>query len=43
MSRKNLGAKPLSDPRPVWITAAYAENGVPDAMNAARDAGKSLM
>ncbi len=35
MSRKNFGAKPLSYPQPVWILAAYDENGVPNAMNAA--------
>ena len=35
MSRKDLGAKPLTLPQPVWIIATYDENGVPDAMNAA--------
>ena len=33
--RKNLGAKPYTYPQPVFILAAYDENGVPDAMNAA--------
>lgn len=33
--RKNLGAKPLCYPQPVFILAAYDENGVPNAMNAA--------
>ena len=33
--RKNFGAKPLCYPQPVFIIAAYDENGVPDAMNAA--------
>ena len=33
--RKNFGAKPMVYPRPVFILAAYDENGVPDAMNAA--------
>ena len=33
--RKNFGAKPLSYPQPVYILAAYDENGVPNAMNAA--------
>lgn len=35
MSRINLGAKPYSTPQPVWILAAYDENGVANAMNAA--------
>ena len=35
MSRIDFGAKPLSYPQPVWIIAAYDENGVPNAMNAA--------
>lgn len=35
MSRVNLGAKPCTTPQPVWILAAYDENGVPNAMNAA--------
>ena len=35
MSRKNFGAKPFSYPQPVWIIAAYDENGRPNAMNAA--------
>ena len=33
--RKNLGAKPLSYPQPVFIIAAYGADGVPSAMNAA--------
>ncbi|MBQ9951934.1 MAG: flavin reductase family protein [Clostridia bacterium] len=33
--RKNFGAKPLLYPQPVFIIAAYDENGVPNAMNAA--------
>ena len=33
--RKNFGAKPLLYPMPVFILAAYDENGVPCAMNAA--------
>ena len=33
--RKNLGAKPLCYPQPVFILAAYDENGIPNAMNAA--------
>lgn len=33
--RKNFGAKPLSYPQPVFIIAAYDENGTPNAMNAA--------
>jgi Conserved protein/domain typically associated with flavoprotein oxygenases, DIM6/NTAB family len=33
--RKSFGAKPLSYPQPVLIIAAYDENGVPNAMNAA--------
>ena len=35
MSRINLGAKPYTTPQPVWILAAYDENGVANAMNAA--------
>ena len=35
MSRKNFGAKPFSYPQPVLIIAAYGENDVPSAMNAA--------
>jgi len=35
MSRINFGAKPYSYPQPVLILAAYDENGVPNAMNAA--------
>ena len=35
MSRINLGAKPCTTPQPVWILAAYDENGVANAMNAA--------
>ena len=33
--RKNFGAKPIGYPQPVFILAAYDENGVPNAMNAA--------
>ena len=33
--RINFGAKPLSYPQPVFIIAAYDENGIPNAMNAA--------
>ena len=33
--RKNFGAKPLSYPQPVFIIAAYGEDGTPNAMNAA--------
>ena len=33
--RKNFGAKPIAYPLPVFIVAAYDENGVPNAMNAA--------
>lgn len=33
--RKNFGAKPHLYPQPVFIIAAYDENGVPNAMNAA--------
>ena len=33
--RKNFGPKPLLYPQPVFIIAAYDENGVPNAMNAA--------
>ena len=33
--RKNLGAKPFTYPQPVFIIAAYDENGLPNAMNAA--------
>ena len=33
--RKSFGAKPLCYPQPVFILAAYDENGVPNAMNAA--------
>lgn len=35
MERKSFGAKPLTYPQPVWIIAAYGEDGVPNAMNAA--------
>ena len=35
MARKNFGAKPLCYPQPVFILAAWGENGVPSAMNAA--------
>ncbi len=33
--RKNFGAKPILYPQPVFIIAAYGEDGVPNAMNAA--------
>ena len=33
--RKNFGVKPWTYPQPVFILAAYGENGVPNAMNAA--------
>lgn len=33
--RKNLGVKPYTYPQPVFIIAAYDEDGVPNAMNAA--------
>ena len=33
--RKSFGAKPLCYPQPVFILAAYDENGIPNAMNAA--------
>ena len=33
--RKNFGAKPVCYPQPVFILAAYDENGNPNAMNAA--------
>lgn len=33
--RKNFGSKPWCYPQPVFILAAYDENGVPCAMNAA--------
>lgn len=33
--RKNFGAKPWCYPQPVFILAAYDENGEPNAMNAA--------
>jgi len=33
--RKNFGAKPYTYPQPVFIVAAYDENNVPNAMNAA--------
>ena len=35
MARKNFGAKPYTYPQPVLIVAAYGENDVPSAMNAA--------
>lgn len=35
MARKNFGAKPFTYPQPVFIIAAYGENDVPSAMNAA--------
>ena len=33
--RKNFGAKPWTYPQPVFILAAYSEDGMPNAMNAA--------
>ena len=33
--RKNFGAKPWTYPQPVFILAAYDEDGTPNAMNAA--------
>ena len=33
--RKNFGAKPWTYPQPVFILAAYGEDGAPNAMNAA--------
>lgn len=33
--RKNFGAKPYTYPQPVFIIAAYDENEIPNAMNAA--------
>lgn len=33
--RKNLGAKPLTYPQPVFIIATYNDDGTPNAMNAA--------
>ena len=33
--RKNMGAKALTYPQPVFIVATYDENGAPNAMNAA--------
>lgn len=33
--RKNFGAEPNTYPQPVFIIAAYDENGTPDCMNAA--------
>ena len=33
--RKNFGAKPFLYPQPVFILAAYDENNIPNAMNAA--------
>ena len=33
--RKNFGPKPWTYPQPVFILAAYGEDGTPDAMNAA--------
>ncbi len=35
MTRKNFGAKPWTYPQPVFILAAYGEDGTPNAMNAA--------
>ena len=33
--RKKFGAKAITYPMPVFIIAAYDENGIPNAMNAA--------
>ena len=33
--RKSFGPKPICYPQPVFILAAYDENGIPNAMNAA--------
>lgn len=33
--RKNFGAKPITYPQPVFIIAAYGEDGTPNVMNAA--------
>lgn len=33
--RKNFGAKPWTYPQPVFMIAAYGEDGTPDVMNAA--------
>ena len=33
--RKDFGAKPITYPQPVLIIAAYGEDGIPDAMEAA--------
>ncbi len=33
--RKNLGAKPLTYPQPVYIIGTYGDDGTPNAMNAA--------
>lgn len=33
--RKNFGAEPWTYPQPVFILAAYGEDGIPNAMNAA--------
>ncbi len=43
MSRQNFGAEPFIFPQPVWIIGTYDEEGKPNAMNAARGSGKSLM
>ena len=43
MSRTNLGAMPYTTPQSVWILAAYDENGVVNAMNAAWGGGKIFM
>ena len=43
MGRINLGPKPYTTPQPVWILAAYDENGVPNALNATKGAGKIFM
>lgn len=33
--RKNFGAKPITYPQPVFVVAAYGEDGIPGAMDAA--------
>lgn len=33
--RKSFGAKPITYPQPVFVVAAYGDDGIPDAMDAA--------
>ena len=33
--RKDFGAKPITYPQPVFVVAAYGEDGIPDAMDVA--------